>query len=127
MFNVLGFILTTNHKTDGIYLPADDRRHYVAWSALTKEDFQPQYWQELWGWYYAGGFEHVAAYLAELDLSGFRPEGAAAEDAGVLGHRQRQSSAEDAELADVLDELGNPEAVTPKQLLAKATGQLRNG
>ena len=29
---LLGFIITTNHKTDGIYLPADDRRHYVAWS-----------------------------------------------------------------------------------------------
>jgi hypothetical protein len=26
VFNCLGFIVTTNHKTDGIYLPADDRR-----------------------------------------------------------------------------------------------------
>jgi hypothetical protein len=25
-------IITTNHKTDGIYLEPDDRRHYVAWS-----------------------------------------------------------------------------------------------
>src|ERR1700740_505193 len=41
VFNVLGFIITTNHKTDGIYLPADDRRHYVAWSDATKEDFTP--------------------------------------------------------------------------------------
>ena len=41
VFNVLGLIITTNHKTDGIYLPADDRRHYVAWSNLTKEDFTP--------------------------------------------------------------------------------------
>jgi hypothetical protein len=32
VFNCLGFIITTNYKTDGIYLPADDRRHYVAWS-----------------------------------------------------------------------------------------------
>ena len=32
IFNVIGFIITTNHRTDGIYLPADDRRHYVAWS-----------------------------------------------------------------------------------------------
>ena len=93
VFNVLGFIITTNHKTDGIYLPADDRRHYVAWSNHTKEDFSPRYWQELWGWYYTGGFEHVAAYLTELDISDFRPEGAAAEDRGVLGHRQRQSRA----------------------------------
>ena len=39
VFNVLGLLITSNHKTDGIYLPADDRRHYVAWSIFTKEDF----------------------------------------------------------------------------------------
>lgn len=32
VMNVMGVVITTNHKTDGIYLPADDRRHYVAWS-----------------------------------------------------------------------------------------------
>ena len=74
VFNVLGFIITTNHKTDGIYLPADDRRHYVAWSNHTKEEFSQEYWNELWGWYHAGGFEHVAAYLTELDLSAFDPK-----------------------------------------------------
>ena len=51
VFNVLGFLITTNHKTDGIYLPPDDRRHYVAWSNLTKEDFTPDYWRTLWSWY----------------------------------------------------------------------------
>ena len=35
--NVTGVIITTNHKTDGIFLPADDRRHFVAWSDLTRE------------------------------------------------------------------------------------------
>jgi hypothetical protein len=30
VFNVLGFLITTNHKTDGIYLPLNDRRHYIA-------------------------------------------------------------------------------------------------
>src|SRR5262249_17999718 len=32
VLNCCGVIITTNHKADGIYLPADDRRHYVAWS-----------------------------------------------------------------------------------------------
>jgi Family of unknown function (DUF5906)/Primase C terminal 2 (PriCT-2) len=32
VFNCCGVIITTNHKSDGIYLPADDRRHFVAWS-----------------------------------------------------------------------------------------------
>ena len=64
VFNCLGFVITTNHKTDGIYLPADDRRHYVAWSNLTKDDFATDYWTTLWSWYQNGGFGHVAAYLA---------------------------------------------------------------
>jgi hypothetical protein len=71
VFNCLGFIITTNHKTDGIYLPADDRRHYVAWSHRKKEEFKPEYWNRLWGWYQGGGFGHVAAYLSELDLVDF--------------------------------------------------------
>ena len=67
-------IITTNHKTDGIFLPADDRRHYVAWSDETKESFTPEYWRALYGWFDAGGREIVANYLAEVDLSGFDPK-----------------------------------------------------
>ena len=36
VLNCVGVIITTNHKADGIYLPADDRRHYVAWSELSE-------------------------------------------------------------------------------------------
>jgi hypothetical protein len=36
VLNVTGVIITTNHLTDGIFLPADDRRHYVPWSDLAK-------------------------------------------------------------------------------------------
>jgi hypothetical protein len=71
VFNVCGVILTSNHKTNGIYLPADDRRHFVAWSHLTKADFETGYWKVLWDWYAAGGTGHVAAYLRTLDLTGF--------------------------------------------------------
>ena len=71
ILNCCGVIITTNHKTDGIYLPADDRRHFVAWSELTKDDFVADYWNGLWDWYARGGYQHVAAYLAELDISSF--------------------------------------------------------
>jgi hypothetical protein len=47
--NCCGIVITTNYKTDGIYLPADDRRHFVAWSTRTKDDFAPEYWKTLWG------------------------------------------------------------------------------
>lgn len=33
VFNLCGVVITSNHKTDGIYLPVDDRRHFVAWSS----------------------------------------------------------------------------------------------
>jgi hypothetical protein len=54
--------------------PADDRRHYAAWSEAVKEDFSPDYWKKLWGWYAKGGIEAVAAYLAKLDISAFDAE-----------------------------------------------------
>ena len=74
ILNCVGLIITTNNRTDGIYLPADDRRHFVAWSPLSKDDFPSDYWQRLWRWYENGGFGHVAAYLSEFDLSGFDPK-----------------------------------------------------
>jgi hypothetical protein len=122
VFNVLGLLLTTNHKTDGIYLPADDRRHYVAWSNLTKEDFTPEYWNGLWGWYFAGGFENVAAYLAGFDLSGFDAKAPPPKTPAWFDIVSANSAPEDAELADVVDALGDPDVLTVKQLTAAAGG-----
>jgi hypothetical protein len=39
VMNVTGVIVTTNHKVSGLYLPADDRRHFVAWSTKERDDF----------------------------------------------------------------------------------------
>jgi hypothetical protein len=47
IFNIPFVIMTTNHKTNGIYLPADDRRHYVAWSDLKPTDFEDGYWEQM--------------------------------------------------------------------------------
>jgi hypothetical protein len=74
ILNCVGIILTTNYKTTGIYLPAEDRRHYVAWSSRGPEDFAGGYWNKLFGWYDEGGDRHVAAYLAGYDLTGFDPK-----------------------------------------------------
>src|SRR5262249_40465452 len=73
-FNISGVILTTNHRTDGIYLPADDRRHYVAWSERKQIDFGHEYWTTLIAWYQNGGDKHVAAFLNTLDISRFNPK-----------------------------------------------------
>jgi hypothetical protein len=85
----VGIIITTNYKTDGIYLPADDRRHFVAWSDLSKEDFEPEYWRSLWGWYDNGGDRHVAAYLAALDISAFDPKAPPPKTPAFWDKRQR--------------------------------------
>ena len=124
IFNCLGFVLTTNHKTDGIYLPADDRRHYVAWSHRVKEEFTPAYWDELWSFYRNGGLGHVAAYLSELDLSGFDAKAPPPKTPAFWDIVAANSAPEDAELADVLEALGNPQAVTLEQLIDKAIGAI---
>jgi hypothetical protein len=117
VFNCLGFILTTNHKTDGIYLPSDDRRHYIAWSHLSKDDFTSAYWDELWSWYAAGGIGHVAAYLAELDLSKFDPKAPPPKTPAFWDIVAANSAPDDAELADLLEVLGYPVVVTLGKLL----------
>jgi hypothetical protein len=122
VFNCLGFLITTNHKTDGIFLPADDRRHYVAWSQRNKEDFSDDYWNKLWAWYAEGGFGHVAAYLSQIDLSAFDDKAPPPKTSAFWDIVNAGQAPEDAELADVLDAMGQPDAVTPKQLLAEATG-----
>ena len=101
--NVGGVIITTNHKADGIYLPADDRRHFVAWSDLDKSDFTAEYWNELWHWYDNGGCQVVAHYLLNLDLSAFNPKAPPPQTDAFLEIVNASRSPEDAELADALD------------------------
>jgi len=118
--NVCGVIITTNYKSNGIYLPADDRRHYVAWSDSEKEDFSEAYWRGIWDWYADGGIENVAAYLARLDLAGFDPKAPPPKTDAFWHIVDAARSPEEAELADVLDSLGNPEAVTLDMLKQNA-------
>ena len=112
VFNVCGVIITSNHKTDGIFLPEDDRRHYVAWSDLTKEDFTTKYWDDLWDWYHGGGIGHVAAYLATLDLSGFNAKAPPPKTSAFHDIVASNRAPEDSDLDDALEELGRPDAVT---------------
>ena len=122
VFNVTGIIYTTNNKASGIFLPADDRRHYVAWSNLSKDDFALGYWNTLWSWYAKDGIEHVAAYLTELNLAGFDIKAPPPKTAAFWEIVDAGRSPEEAELADVLDRMGNPNPLTIVQLAANATG-----
>lgn len=112
VFNICGVVITSNHKTNGIYLPEDDRRHYVAWSESTKDDFPPGYWERLWGWYSEGGIGHVAAFLTQKDISGFHAKMPPPKTEAFWDIVASNSPPEDAELADALEKLGGPAAVT---------------
>jgi hypothetical protein len=112
VFNVCGVIITTNHKTDGIFLPPDDRRHYVAWSESTRDSFEADYWPTLWHWYNSGGIGHVAAYLRELTLDDFHAKAPPPKTPAFWDIVSSNQAPEDAELADALDTLGWPNAVT---------------
>ena len=124
VLNCCGVIITTNHKSDGIFLPADDRRHFVAWSHLTKDDFPDGYWNTLWAWYASGGTGHVAAYLAKLDISAFDPKAPPPKTPAFWDIVDASRAPEDAELADVLDRMGNPDATTLARIGAEATGEV---
>ena len=124
VFNVCGVIITTNHRTGGLHLPADDRRHYVAWSERTRSDLSADYWTELYRWYASGGTEHVAAYLAAYDLSKFNAKAPPLQTPAFLAIVDANRSPEDAELADALDRLVHPRAVTLADLADAEDGEL---
>ena len=133
--NVAGIILTTNHRFDGIYLPADDRRTYVAWSEVKQADFVGGFWSGMWGWYGSGGTENVVAYLAEYDLSRFDPKAPPRKTNAFWQIVGAGAAPEESDLADILDQLGvaegardaegkpcGPTATTLAKVLALASG-----
>jgi hypothetical protein len=120
--NCVGVIMTTNYKSDGIFLPADDRRHFVAWSPLTKENFSVDYWTKLWNWYRNRCIRHVGAYLATLDISTFDPKAPPPKTQAFWDIVAASQAPEDAELADLLDDLGNPDVNTRQRLVDRAAG-----
>jgi Bifunctional DNA primase/polymerase, N-terminal/Family of unknown function (DUF5906) len=112
-----GVIITTNNLASGIYIPADDRRYDVIQSATKAEmniecvEKRREYFTRLWTWFTdEDGARHVAAYLAERDITKFSPS-----------NGQRRTSAHtvvvggglssDQWLDDILDNLGYPDGV----------------
>lgn len=130
IMNLVGVIFTTNHLTDGLYLPAEDRRTYVAWNEDTAPtDFPEGFWREFYDWYNDGGLQHVAAHLASLDVSDFDPKAEPPKTEAFWTIVQANTSAEDADMADALDRLGwldnvRPAALTLDMLLDEASGDL---
>ncbi|MGY3590136.1 primase-helicase family protein [Bradyrhizobium sp. USDA 4350] len=120
VLNVCGVIITTNNK-DSMHLPSDDRRHFVAWSSRKKDDFTSDYWSRLYRWFASGGNEIVAHYLAHLDLSRFDAKAPPPKTQAFWEIVDSSRAPEDAEMADALDALCKPAAVTLGAVLVRAT------
>jgi hypothetical protein len=128
VFNVIGTVMLTNHRTDGLYLPPDDRRHYVAWSNLSagQTGLTSDYFVELNRWFEAEGNSHVYACLKARDLSAFNPKAPPEKTEMfqiIVGSSQ---SPETPGLLDLIEALKDdpddpdPTALTISQLIEKA-------
>jgi hypothetical protein len=117
--NVCGTILTSNHP-DALYLPRDDRRHFVCVSTRTKGDFPDGYFDGLYAWFERGGNEAVAHFLAKLDQSAFNAKAAPPKTAGWQMIVAAGLAPESGDLSDVIEALGNPPALTLSMIKPKA-------
>lgn len=123
--NVVGVVMTTNHKLDGLYIDENDRRHFIAWSGLRTSDVPREGWEMMW----QRMDDHVwdcVAYLREMDLSKFDPK--APPEKTATWHdivNAGNVDAQDEEIAEVLGLMGNPDAFTRKDFAAKASDRLQ--
>lgn len=119
--NVCGVIMTSNHL-DALYLAPDDRRHFVCVSTKTQDDFAPAYWDDINAWFANGGNEAVAYYLANLDLTAFNAKAPPPKTAAWHMVVAAGVAPESGDLADVIESLGKPDALTLQMVKAKTPG-----
>ncbi|MBN2372083.1 MAG: toprim domain-containing protein [Vicinamibacteria bacterium] len=115
--NVVGVVMTTNHKTGGIYLPANDRRHFVAWSETeAQRDFDPGFWTGFYSWLEQGGAADVAAFLATYDLSQFDAKAPPQKTAAFWEIVAANQAPEDDEMMTAIEALGRPDVLLVKDI-----------
>lgn len=66
------FMLAFTNEDMPITLDSDDRRWFCVWSGSDK--MTPEEAGHIWGWYKSGGFEAVAHWLHQRDVSQFAPQ-----------------------------------------------------
>ncbi|MDW9896313.1 hypothetical protein GOB10_11070 [Sinorhizobium meliloti] len=117
--NLCGVVIGSNYKTDGIYLPEDDRRHYVAASEAARADFEDNYFDDLYRWFDKEGSGHVAAYLRSVDLSGFNAKKPPPKTAAFWEIVTTELNPEVALLKETIEHMGKPPVVTISRIVAK--------
>jgi Family of unknown function (DUF5906) len=126
VLNVVGVIITTNHKVGGLFLPGDDRRHFAAWSTKERTDFDAAYWTQYWGKLNAGGAEAVAKHLRQHSLDGFDPKAPPPQTQAFWEMVNAMRSEEESEMADIIESLGKPKALMMSDLVRGASAAGRH-
>jgi hypothetical protein len=124
--NVVGLIMTTNYALTGLYLPPDDRRHFVAASNVTRDSLPSDFFVKFWHWYEHGGYGHVGAYLRALDLSTFDPKGEPPKTTAFRALVMANAAPEESELSEIIELLKSPDVLTVQQLRDEATRRQRH-
>jgi hypothetical protein len=65
------FVLAFSNERVAINLPSDDRRWFVIWSEASRLSEGEA--RAMWSWYQSGGFEAVASWLHQRDVTAFNP------------------------------------------------------
>ncbi len=116
VMNVTGVIFTTNHLTNGLFLPPEDRRHFVMWSRVTKAEMQ-QHCVDLWEWYKTGGLANVVCYLRTVNIDDFDPKAPPPQTDAWRTIVSSGRNVDSDDFAGALQDLGRPAVVTAAQLL----------
>jgi hypothetical protein len=108
ILNAVFPILTTNHLTDGLYIPEQDRRIDYVWSPRRQSDFTDAFWRDYWDRVTKrGDAEHIAAFLMARDVTKFNPgEPPPKTDAWHQAVNANRKP-EDSDLSDVLDAMAD--------------------
>ncbi len=120
VLNVTGVIITTNHKVGGLFLPLDDRRHFIAWSTVERSAFNEAYWSRYWARLEAGGAAAVADYLRTLDLGGFNPKAPPRQTQAFFEMANAMRSEKESDMDDILESLNRPDALVISNIIRRA-------
>jgi hypothetical protein len=112
----MGVVLTTNHRTNGIYLPANDRRHFVAWSDEPKGGAGDDYFEDHYAWLGRGGRANVTAFLRSVSLESFNPMAPSPQTDAFGAIVDANHAPEDDDLATAISLLDKPAALIVRDI-----------
>ena len=122
--NVLLVIMTTNYRTDGLYLPPGDGRHFVAWSDVEKESYPEDYFPKIYRWLLqGGGIAHVAAYLRARNVGNFDPGRPPPQTEVFREIIEASTPSETFWIEGILAEMNRPAALIIPSIIARADAE----